>query len=110
MVSFSPEEIGHFQVRFEEGYDLPDERYQQWVRMYHPESIHVRESTNPRHGPVSPPESVHVRESTSPSCTSPESVHVCESTSPCCEPVSSPDTPERAKKTCSTLQRSSVLS
>ena len=100
VVSFSPEEIGHFQVRFEEGYDLPDERYQQWVRMYHPESIHVRESTNPRHEPVSPPESVHVRESTSPSCepvSSPESVHVRESTSPSCEPVSSPDTPERAK-------------
>jgi len=38
VVSFSPEEITRFQVCFEEGYDLPDERYQQWVHMYHPES------------------------------------------------------------------------
>jgi len=27
VVSFSPEEITCFQARFEEGYDLPDERY-----------------------------------------------------------------------------------
>ena len=35
----SPEEIAQYQVRFEEGYDVFDERYQQWMSMYHPDSI-----------------------------------------------------------------------
>ena len=34
---FSVEEITRFQVRWEEDYDLPDQRYEEWVRMYHPE-------------------------------------------------------------------------
>ena len=36
---FSPEEIARYQACFEEGYDVPDEHYQQWVRMYHPKSL-----------------------------------------------------------------------
>ena len=36
-MTFQPEEITLFQTRFEEGYDVGDDRYQHWVRMYHPE-------------------------------------------------------------------------
>ena len=28
-----------FQTRFEEGYDLPDPEYLDWLRVYHPESL-----------------------------------------------------------------------
>ena len=58
---FSPEEIARFQVRFEEGYDLPDERYWQWVRMYHPESPPLREhdSSSPPADPESPTSQSH---------------------------------------------------
>ncbi|CAI8012617.1 hypothetical protein GBAR_LOCUS8090 [Geodia barretti] len=35
--TFEPEEMTLFQTRFEEGYDLGDERYESWLRMYHPE-------------------------------------------------------------------------
>ena len=38
-VYFTAEEIARYQVRLEEGYDLPDQRYEQWVQMYHPGSI-----------------------------------------------------------------------
>ena len=38
VVYFSTEEMSRFQVRFKEGYDVPDERYQKWVAMYHPQS------------------------------------------------------------------------
>ena len=38
-VRFTAEEVEHFQHRFEEGYDLDtNQRYNQWVQMYHPES------------------------------------------------------------------------
>ena len=37
--NFSPEEIVQYQVHFEEGHDVFDERYQQWMNMYHPDSI-----------------------------------------------------------------------
>ena len=38
-VRFTAEEVEHFQHLFEEGYDLDiDQRYNQWVQMYHPES------------------------------------------------------------------------
>ena len=58
---FSPEEIARFQVRFEEEYDLPDERYWQWVRMYHPESPPLREhdSSSPPADPESPASQSH---------------------------------------------------
>ena len=46
VLHFSAEEIARFQVRWDEGYDLPDQRYEKWVRIYHP-----REST---HGSSSP--------------------------------------------------------
>ena len=36
---FSPEEIARYQACFKEGYDVPNEHYQQWVKMYHPESL-----------------------------------------------------------------------
>ena len=110
-MSFSPEEITHFQVCFEEGYDLPDERYQQWVHMYHPESDCVRKSTILPCEQVFPPDcggesASPPRESVSP----PESVHVYESTSLPHESVSPPEIPERAKQTSNILQHSSVLS
>ena len=100
VVSFSPEEIARFQVCFEEGYDLPDERYQQWVRMYHPESVCVRKSTILRCEPEFPPD--RGGESVSPPCESvypPESVHDRESTSLPCESVSPPKIPKGAKHT-----------
>ena len=34
MQLFTPEEIAHFQLRYDEGCDIPDERYEQWVQMY----------------------------------------------------------------------------
>ncbi len=40
---FSAEEVARFRVRLQEGYDLPDQRYSQWVRMYHPECEGVSE-------------------------------------------------------------------
>ena len=42
-VTFNPEEMALFQTRYEEGYDLNDERYQCWLKMYHPE---VRYTSN----------------------------------------------------------------
>ena len=35
--TFEQEEMTLFQTHFEEGYDLEDERYGSWLRMYHPE-------------------------------------------------------------------------
>ena len=35
-VEFDPEEIVLFQIRYKEGYNLPDERYERWLKMYHP--------------------------------------------------------------------------
>ena len=40
--TFSEEEMIRYQRRFEEGYDIPDERYEMWLKLYHPV---VREST-----------------------------------------------------------------
>ena len=37
-LTFTAEEIALFQTRFEEGYDLNDQRYRRWLRMYHPET------------------------------------------------------------------------
>ena len=37
-LDFSVEEIVKYQRRYEEGYDIPDPRYDCWVTMYHPES------------------------------------------------------------------------
>jgi hypothetical protein len=35
---FSAEEEKKFQTRYENGYDLPDERYLQWLKKRHPSS------------------------------------------------------------------------
>ena len=37
-VTFSAEEEKKFQRRYENGYDLPDERYSQWLQKCHPSS------------------------------------------------------------------------
>ena len=39
VLTFTADEIARYQVRWEEGYDIPDKRYEQWVRIYHPESV-----------------------------------------------------------------------
>ena len=36
--AFEPQEMSLFQTCFEEGYDLEDERYESWLRIYHPEA------------------------------------------------------------------------
>ena len=89
VVSFSIEEMARFQRRFEEGYDIPDEQYQKWVTMYHPESV----SDGP-HLPGTPEESDL-------------------SDSPCLQLDDSlplPSTPEGDKDTCMILPHTSVLS
>ncbi len=56
MMRFSTDEISRFQVRFEEGYDLPDQRYEQWAQMHHPESTTLHgPSTLPAEPDVSMP-------------------------------------------------------
>ena len=37
-VNFSAEEEKKFRTRYENGYDLPDERYSQWLQKHHPSS------------------------------------------------------------------------
>ena len=37
-VKFSCEEERKFQTRYENGYDLPDERYFRWLQKHHPSS------------------------------------------------------------------------
>ena len=77
VVRFSSDEIAKFQVRFEEGFDIPDVRYEQWVRMYHPESTpphrspietdlseYLPESTPPRGSPIELDVSEYLPEST----------------------------------------------
>lgn len=41
---FESDEMEVYQRQYDEGYDLPDQRYQQWVKMYHPESLSVESS------------------------------------------------------------------
>ena len=36
-IQFTVEEEQRFQTRYEEGYDIPDTRYEQWLRMKHPD-------------------------------------------------------------------------
>ena len=36
MVDFSEKEMNLFTKRYEEGYDLLDERYNLWLQKYHP--------------------------------------------------------------------------
>lgn len=43
---FSDEEFARFRSCCDHGYDLPDERFRQWKKMYHPESDHARSSTS----------------------------------------------------------------
>ena len=43
-IVFDADEMELYQKRFEEGYDLPDKRYQRWVKMYHPKH-HYSESS-----------------------------------------------------------------
>ncbi len=40
------EEISKFQRRFEEGYDVPDARYEHWLQLYHPETKLSNEGSN----------------------------------------------------------------
>ena len=42
---FSAEEIKEFNVRYEEGYNIPDERYQAWLAVNHPELSSAEAST-----------------------------------------------------------------
>ena len=37
--TFSAEEIARYEARWEEGYDVPDERYKEWLSIYHPDRI-----------------------------------------------------------------------
>ena len=46
-MTFNPEEMALFQTRYEEGYELNDERYQCWLKTYHPE---VRYKSNQDEG------------------------------------------------------------
>ena len=36
-LSFTDEEMVRYERRYEERYDLPDERYEQWLQLYHPQ-------------------------------------------------------------------------
>ena len=48
-VSFTQEELSRYQLRCEEGFDLTlDEKYDQWLRMYHPEENNSSESAAQR--------------------------------------------------------------
>ena len=38
LVVFTREEVAHFESMYEEGYDVPDERYEKWLSMYHLDS------------------------------------------------------------------------
>ena len=40
-VAFTQEQIVRYQRRYEEAYDLPDDDYQRWKDMYHPNSPHL---------------------------------------------------------------------
>ena len=105
VLSFSTEEIAKFQKRFEEGYDIPDERYDKWIEMYHPKSLAAKshESDGSRlqfDGSLSQPstsEGAEDSESDSPS-------HQSDSSLPL------PSTPEGANNACVTLPHTSVLS
>ena len=45
--TFSADELKHFQQRYEEGYDVEcDERYNQWLEMYHP-TVHPSSENDP---------------------------------------------------------------
>ena len=35
----SPEKLALFQQRYEEGYDLPDKEYMDWLHEYHPDGV-----------------------------------------------------------------------
>ena len=59
-VTFSIEEELRYAIRFEEGYDIPDERYEAWLRINHPPAIGHNPGvstlqTTPSSTPVSPP-------------------------------------------------------
>ena len=41
---FESSEMEVYQRRYDEGYDIPDQRYQQWVKMYHSESPCIESS------------------------------------------------------------------
>ena len=43
---FTAKEECKFQTRYENGYDLPDERYIQWLRKHHPSSAKKLSSKN----------------------------------------------------------------
>lgn len=41
MIKFTAEEHVKYARRFEEGFDIPDPRYQEWVHLHHPDDSHV---------------------------------------------------------------------
>ena len=49
MQLFSAEQQQCFQTRYEEGYDIPDPEYLQWLAIHHPESVSADQ-----HGQVPP--------------------------------------------------------
>ena len=38
---FTPEEVKKFEKRLEENYDIPDDRYDTWLKMFHPDVTHL---------------------------------------------------------------------
>lgn len=46
-----------FQYRFEEGYDIHDDKYEHWLRMYHPECSSPPSNSSPPQLDPGPPES-----------------------------------------------------
>ena len=55
--TFSPEEVALFQHRFEEGYDIHHDKYEHWLRMYHPECNSPPSNSSPPQLDPGPPES-----------------------------------------------------
>lgn len=41
-IQFTAEEEQRFQTRYEEGYDIPDPRYDQWLQRKHPQALQER--------------------------------------------------------------------
>lgn len=47
VLDFTVKEIVRYQRRYEEGYDIPDPRYEYWITLYHPEEIRGKENSSP---------------------------------------------------------------
>lgn len=46
-LDFTSKETVKYQRRYEEGYDIPDSRYEQWLTVYHPEVVKGKENGLP---------------------------------------------------------------